>query len=449
MIIARETSLANSEAEIAISNAATLLASASRMISGEVVPNFEAIVEQNEMSFAQKRKDVSAVQALLNDENAVAPTLQKAAETIRNMRALSEAIMFDAIAPVQIPAKPLPEGSLLRDTLRRLHYVQKVVEAVAKWTNDVGEHECLKVSALYAKTQQDLIRAFRRVVIQLQQAAVIIGKYRDMGDIRLLREMTLDAQAALSELTEADESVSEKRKSIPIFKRALEESKAAPKVARQLVSIAAGLAVVLGLSFVIIKLHSLAPQAFQASEPASEFSFEPEPLPQQSLQQEISVAQPPTISEPAIEPTANKVPMPSQTPAPTMNEKPVEPRRNDNALATKPLALPIADAQPKTKVVTKATEAKENKQPEENFAETKPAKPTPTTAPASEIKAKPNLAPPLKKTANATSTTTEKTSTRASTSKSEPPKTESENDQDAPKNSERAMPKRKTIVIED
>lgn len=193
MIVASE-SLAKSEVEISVATVASLLVSASRMVSGEVLPNFEAIVEQNEMSFAQKRKDISVVRGLLIDEESVVPTLQKAADTVRKLRLLAEAIVFET--SVQTPTKPLPEGSLLRDTLRRLQYVQKVVESVAKWINDVGEHDSLKGSVLYTKTQQELIRAFKCVVIQVQQAAVIIGKYRDMGDIRVLREMTIEAQDA-------------------------------------------------------------------------------------------------------------------------------------------------------------------------------------------------------------------------------------------------------------
>jgi hypothetical protein len=58
MMIAREP-LAKSEVEIIMATVATVLVSASRMVSGEVMPNFEAIAEQNEMSFAQKRKDVA------------------------------------------------------------------------------------------------------------------------------------------------------------------------------------------------------------------------------------------------------------------------------------------------------------------------------------------------------------------------------------------------------
>ncbi len=445
MIIAREASLAKSEVEIVAANIATLLVSASRMVSGEVVPNFEAIVAQNEMSFAQKRKDMLTVQALLSGEDAVVPMLQKAAETIRNLHALSEAIhagviYADAIHAVQIPAKPLPEGSLLRDTLRRLQYVQKVIESATKWINEIGEHEDLKGSVLFTKIQQELIRLFKRVVIQLQQAAVIIGKYRDMGDIRLLREMTLDAHAVLSELKKADESVSEKRKSISFFKRAIEESKAAPKIVRQLASVTAGLVIVLMLSFAIIKLNALAPQVFPISEPV--FESRDKSL----VEHEKHEIQMPAQRTPAQEERIKGTPIKSETEdkpkeiaPPIKNETTIantETRREEISSASTKLP-PLPSTQPKPEV--KNPEAKK---PEASVAQAKESAPTKTNRAASENKAK-AITPVLKKVTDKPAE--KKTDEQQSAS----PKASREFEAASQKNSERAAPKRKTIVIED
>jgi hypothetical protein len=417
MIVASE-SLAKSEVEISVATVATLLVSASKMITGEVLPNFEAIVEQNEMSFAQKRKDISVVRGLLIDEESVVPTLQKAADTVRKLRLLSEAIVFDTIASVQTPTKPLPEGSLLRDTLRRLQYVQKVVESVAKWINDVGEHDSLKGSVLYTKTQQELIRAFKCVVIQVQQATVIIGKYRDMGDIRVLREMTIEAQAVLGELKEADESVSEKRKSISFFKRAVEESKAAPKVVRQLASVTAGLVVVVLLSFVVIKLNALAPQVFPVSEPASEGRGS-STLPQG--------AQPTMPQANAQEKQAAETPIKSET---TVAPKEIAP------LVPHPIATPSAQE----KLATKEQDAIKP-----NVNKPQAPAPTKTSADAPEHKAK--LSPPVLK--KASSKSSEIRTKKSPEQQLASPKAPVEREAGIQKKSERVAPKRKTIVIED
>lgn len=447
MIVAREP-LAKSEVEIAVANVATLLVSASRMVSGEVMPNFEAIVEQNEMIFAQKRKDLSTVNALLNDADAVVPTLQRAAEMIRNMCDFSEAMIFDSIASLQIPAKPLPEGSLLRDTLRRLHYVQKVVEAVAKWLNDVGEHEYLKESVLYTKIQHELIRTFKRVVIQVQQATVIIGKYRDMGDIRVLREMTLDAQAVLSELKKADESVSEKRKSISLFKRAIEEGKAAPKIVRQLASVTAGLVVVVALSFAVIKLNALAPQVFPMPDPTPELSLPPIEQEIQIPTHENGAPQPPIKPETAATPKENTLPVKSETPI----AKAVEAQREEAISVTTKLAPPVTTVQPNMQTKPEAKEPNLNKpdaqKPKASVVQAKsdePATPVVTNVSTSKDKGK-SIPPPVKK---ATSNPTEKAIEKTTEQKSATTKVWKEKEATSQKNSERALPKRKTIVIED
>jgi len=425
MMIARET-LAKSEVEIVVSTVATLLVSASRMISGEVVPNFEAIVEQNEMSFAQKRKDVSTVQALLTGEDAVAPTLQKAAETIRNLQPLSEMIAFDSIASAQLPAKPLPEGSLLRDTLRRLHYVQKVVEAVAKWANYVGEQDGLKESVLYTKIQHELIRKFKRVVIQVQQAAVIIGKYRDMGDIRVLREMTLDAQTVLDELKEADKSVSEKRKSISWVKRAVEESKSAPKIVRQFASAAAGLATVVLLSFVVIKLNALAPQVFQpTSEPAGALSVEQE-IQTSSQSRAIET---PIKSEITSEPKEIAPPIKGQPQSQPSNEtttvNTASPHHKENEPSPLKPAMPTTSVQPKP--------------------EAKKPVPTKPNVDGLEDKAK-SITPVMKKPTNQPS---ENRTKNLVEQRQASPTVTRETETPSQKKLEREAPKRKTIVIED
>ncbi len=443
MMIAREASPAKSEVEIAVANIATLLVSASRMVSGEVVPSFETIVAQNEMSFAQKRKDMLSVQALLIGEDAAVPVLQKAAEIIRNLHVLSEAIHADEIHTVQVPAKPLPEGSLLRDTLRRLQYIQKVIESVAKWTNDVGEHEYLKGSALYTKTQQELIRAFKRVVVQIQQAAVVIGKYRDMGDIRLLREMTLDAHAVLSELKEADESVSEKRKSISFFKRAIEESKAAPEIVRQLASVTAGLMIVLMLSFAIIKLNALAPQVFPISEPVFESRDK------SSVEHEKHEIQTPAQRTHAQEERITAIKSetedkPKEIAPPMNNETWIandEARREEIAPAPASTKLPPpTSTQPKPEV-----KKPEVKKPEASVAQAKESAPTKTSRAASENKAK-AITPVLKKV---TDKPAAKAAKKTDEQQNASPKASRELEAASQKNSERAAPKRKTIVIED
>ncbi|MFN3561565.1 MAG: hypothetical protein ACK4XM_06630 [Chloroherpetonaceae bacterium] len=422
-IVAREP-LAKSEVEIAVANVATLLVLASRVVSGEVLPNFEAIVEQNEMSFAQKRKDVLTVQALLSDEDGVVDMLQKTAETIRNLHALLEAIHADAIPAVQVPAKPLPEGSLLRDTLRRLQYVQKVIESAAKWINDVGKHEHLKGSVLFTKTQQKLIRSFKRVVIQLQQAAVMIGKYRDMGDILLLREMTLDAHTVLSELKDADESVSEKRKSISFFKRAIEESKAAPKIVRQLASVTAGLVIVLMLSFAIIKLNALAPQVFPISEPVFEAKDK------SSVEHEI---QTPVQRTHAQEERIRETPIKEVAP----------PIKNEASIANETRRKEIAPASTKLAPTTMSLQAKlEVKKPEVSVAQAKKSALVKTDRSASEDKLKSSDVPAVEKAANKH---TEKTAEEKNTSL----KISRESEATSQNNLERTIPKRKTIVIEE
>jgi hypothetical protein len=424
-IVARET-LAKSEVEIVVSTVATLLVSASRMISGEVVPNFEAIVEQNEMSFAQKRKDVSTVKALLTSEDAVVPMLQKAAEMIRELRTLSEAITLDTVATVQKPAKPLPEGSLLRDTLRRLQYVQKVVESVAKWINDIGEHNVLKGSVPYTKIEQELIRTFKRVVIQVQQAAVIIGKYRDMGDIRVLREMTIEAQAVLGELKEADESVAEKRKSISFFKRVVEESKSAPKVVRQLGAAAAGLVTVVLLSVAVIQLNALAPQVFQpTSEPVGATSVEQEMLtPSQDNRTQEAVSTTETTIKRETDITQKNV---------------VVPIKREEVIPTTPKpAPPITSPTPKPD--SKETNLKENKL-------TSAQKPEPTKTNANgEINKAKSMMPVLKK---ATSKSEKKRTTKAAEQQITSPKAPDAREAGTQKKLENVAPKRKTIVIED
>ncbi len=425
-IVAREP-LAKSEVEITIATVSTMLVSASRIVAGEVVPNFEAIVEQNEMSFAQKRKDVTTVQALLTSENAVVPMLQRAAETICALHALSEAIQSEAtISTVHLPAKPLPEGSLLRDTLRRLHYVQKVVEAVAKWLNDFGTHDDLKESVLYTKTQQELIRTFKRVVIQVQHATVIIGKYRDMGDIRVLREMTLDAQTVLDELKEADKSVSEKRKSISLFKRAIEESKAAPKVVRQLASVMAGLAVVVALSFAVIKLNALAPQDFlSTSEPAGAPSVEQEI--QTSIQS--SAIETPIKSEITSEPKEIAPPIKGQPQSQPSNETTIantaSPRHKESEPSTSKPATLTTSVLPKPEVKKPAqTESKDD---------------------GLKNKTK-SITPVVKKPTNKPS---ENRAEKSVEQKQASPTVTRETEVPSQKKLEREAPKRKTIVIED
>ncbi|MFN3345658.1 MAG: hypothetical protein ACK412_08410 [Chloroherpetonaceae bacterium] len=430
-IVAREP-LAKSEVEIAVANVATLLVLASRVVSGEVVPNFEAIVEQNEMSFAQKRKDVLTVQALLSDEDGVVDMLQKTAETIRNLHALLEAIHADAIPAVQVPAKPLPEDSLLRDTLRRLQYVQKVIESAAKWINDVGKHEHLKGSVLFTKTQQKLIRSFKRVVIQLQQAAVMIGKYRDMGDILLLREMTLDAHTVLSELKDADESVSEKRKSISFFKRAIEESKAAPKIVRQLASVTAGLVIVLMLSFAIIKLNALAPQVFPISEPVFEAKDK------SSVEHEI---QTPVQRTHAQEERIRETPIKSETE--TKLKEVAPPIKNEASIANETRRKEIAPASTKLAPTTMSLQAKPKvKKPEVSVAQAKKSALVKTDRSASEDKLKSSDVPAVEKAANKH---TEKTAEEKNTSL----KISRESEATSQNNLERTIPKRKTIVIEE
>ncbi len=426
MIVAGDM-LAKSEAEITVANIATMLVSASRMISGEVVPNFEAIVEQNEISFAQKRKDVSTVRALLTDKDAVEPSLQKAAETIRSLRTLSEAMLFDAIATVHLPTKPLPEGTLLRDTLRRLHYVQKVVESAVKWVSDFGEHYHTKNPILYTKIQHELIRRFMQVVIQIQQAAVIIGKYRDMGDIHMLREMALDAQATLDELKEVDESLSEKRRSISILDRVAEEVNAAPKEVRQLASITTGLAIVVALSVVVIKLNALAPQVLPLSEPSETTSFKIETsaqIPTQgTLEQEKANA-----TEPLIK--SKLVAEPKQPASLAKSE--------ETAPATPKPSLPISNV--------RKPDAKPH---EASITQTKlstVSKSAPSNVETSQRKTDPSLTPFLKK---ATDKPIEKATKQTSEEKSESPKVAEEPDATPQKNPERAIPMRKTIVIED
>ncbi len=445
-IVAREP-LAKSEVEIAMANVATMLVSASRMISGEVVPNFEAIVEQNEMSFAQKRKDVSTVQALLTSENAVEPMLQKAAETIRAMPPLSEAIPSEATIPtVLMPAKPLPEGSLLRDTLRRLHYVQKVVEAVAKWVNHVGEHDCLKESVLYTKTQQELIRTFKRVVIQVQQATVIIGKYRDMGDIRVLREMTLDAHTVLSELREADESVAEKRKSMSLFKRAIEESKAAPKIVRQLAPVAAGLATVVLLSFVVIRLHALAPQVFlSTSEPAGAPSVEQEI--QTSIQS--SAIETPIKSEITSEPKEIAPPIKAQPQSQPSNETTIvntaAPRHKESEPSPSKPAMPTISVQPKPEAKKLDLNKPDLNKSEATTVQAKKPVPTRPNVGGLEDKAK-SITPVMKTPTNKPSENRAKKSVEQIQAS---PTVTRETETPSQKKLEREAPKRKTIVIED
>jgi len=428
MTIVTRESLAKSEVEIAVANAATMLVSASRMISGEVVPNFEAIVEQNELSFAQKRKDVVTVQALLTDEGSVVPMLQNAAEIIRGLHALSEAITLDTVTTVQKPAKPLPEGSLLRDTLRRLHYVQKVVEAVATWVNEVGDYEHLKTSLLYTKTQQELVRTFKRVVIQVQQAAVIIGKYRDMGDIRVLREMTLDAQSVLNELKEADKSVAEKRKSISWVKRAVEESKSAPKIVRQLASAAAGLATVVLLSFVIIKLHALVPKVVQpTSEPVVAPSIKEET--QTSIQSK-GKQEPLGSTEAPIKSETDNVP----------KEVALYAKREAPTPAIQTFTPPITSAIPKPDL--KQTNMKESKSA---LTQTKKSAPTKANADAPENRA--TLMTSVSK--NITNKSKEKKARKSAEQEPVLPKATEQTERISQKDSERTLPKRKTIVIED
>ncbi len=426
-IVAREP-LAKSEVEIAIANVATMLVSASRMISGEVVPNFEAIVEQNELSFAQKHKDVVTVQALLTDEGSVVPMLQKAAEIIRGLHALSEAIALDTVVTVQKPAKPLPEGSLLRDTLRRLHYVQKVVEVVATWVNEVGDYEHLKTSVLYTKTQQELVRTFKSVVIQVQQATIIIGKYRDMGDIRVLREMTLDAQTVLDELKEADKSVSEKRKSISWVKRAVEESKSAPKIVRHLASATAGFATVVLLSFVVIKLHALVPQVVQSTS---------EPVVAPSIKEETQTS---------VQSKGKQEPL-GATEAPIKSETDIMPRevasyvkREAPTPAIQTFTPPIPSAAPKPDL--KQTNLKESKSA---LTQTKKSAPTKANINAPENRA--TIVTSVSK--NTTNKPKEKKARKSAEQEPVLPKATEQTETLSQKDSERTLPKRKTIVIED
>lgn len=174
---------------------------AAQLVEREVVINFEAIAKQNEIGIEQRQRDVQLVRLLLLDSpNAVSPELKKISSAILNAQSLTEAIAFDRPVTFCKPAKPLPEGSLLRDTIRRLHYVQAMVDAVAKWISEMNQHDDLKHSGLYAKLRRDLVKSFKSIVIQVQQAAVIIGKYRDMGDIIVIRDLTVSGQSLLVDL---------------------------------------------------------------------------------------------------------------------------------------------------------------------------------------------------------------------------------------------------------
>ncbi|MCS6988845.1 MAG: hypothetical protein NZM06_04940 [Chloroherpetonaceae bacterium] len=252
------TALAKSDLDIALENAAGLLLSASRIIVGAALPNFKAVVSRYEISFAQKQSDIATVEKLLLGENAVVPMLEKAADAIQTLRAHCDAVELEPFATFEIPAKPLPEGSPLRDAIRRLRYVQSVARAVARWLCAMGESEALKRSALYVKTQRDLLNAFQRVIVQIHQAAIVMGKYREMGDIQAFRDLTLDAEAMLNDLRERSRRIAETRKSIPLFERAIAESGVSPTWARRGASILGGAVVVIALSFGIVKLWEFA-----------------------------------------------------------------------------------------------------------------------------------------------------------------------------------------------
>lgn len=412
IVVTRESgALAKSDASITFENVAGIVLAASRIIEGEALPNFESITAQNEISFAQKRRDIETVERLLTSENAVVPTLATIAHRIRELRALPETIDLEAFAKFELPAKPLPDSSLLRHTLRRLHYVQTIVKAVAKWLDAMNDCEPLKRSALYAKTQRELREAFWRVIVQIQQAAIVMGKYRDMGDISVLREMTLDAEAALNELQERARRDDEARKTLPIFERVIEERQLWLDRLRRGASIAGGVALIVALSFGAAKLGEfvlppLSEAIASLLRQTSNFVNDSAQSPSAFHRQEAPPSQTPVEIAPA--PIA-------ATQASTASVANVAPQSNDaQSLATKPSPAPQR--------ATLATR---------NASEIKPLAPKPLSRKPSQTTAVASAS-----NASAQSAPNDAIEPRKASSESEP-------------SQERALPKRKTIVIED
>lgn len=414
IVVTREPgALAKSDASITFENVAGIVLAASRIIEGEALPNFEDIVAQNEISFAQKRRDIETVERLLTSENAVVPALETISHRIRQLRALSETIDLEAFAKFELPAKPHPDDSLVRHTLRRLHYVQNIVKAVAKWLDAMSDCEPLKRSAHWANAQRELREAFWRVIVQIQQAAIVMGKYRDMGDISVLREMTLDAEATLNELQERARRADEARNALPIFERVIEERQLWLNRLRRGASIAGGGVLMVALSFGAVKfgefalpplsdvIASLLRQTRATSpiddsaQSSSASNHRQEPLPQ---------------TRPEIKPAPT-----AATQSSTASATNVAPKSNDaQRLATKPSPAP-----------QRATPASRN------ASEIKPLAPNP-------LSRKPSQTTAIASASNSSvqSAPNDATETRDASSKMEP-------------SQERSLPKRKTIVIED
>jgi hypothetical protein len=199
-----------------LAQALQLLGFTTAIIRVNIMQDFKTLALHDRAPKELRERDLQAVHDLLVSENpselqfngSVFELLEVMASHLT--RLMEGSIENSASLKLRYPLKPFPTDNLLRDLIRRLHYTQEVVRMIGQSLIEAEKHQLIHDEAGYV----ELLSFMKTIITKLQEAVSIISRYRDMGDIVVIREMTVGGELAAAEL-DAAVLKKQKRKLLP------------------------------------------------------------------------------------------------------------------------------------------------------------------------------------------------------------------------------------------